>query len=168
MLFFISFVSAFSVSAPYTENKEFEIPLEQKTKTLQFVLQNGGATSAVNAKASIIKGAEIISITDSSNIYSIVPGSKVPVNFIIEVPEDAQVGDKYPIELDFTVVTDTQSGAFGFGTGIIQRFNITIGEETPIPPEEEEEKTSKSLIYILIGLILVIIFFIIRKRQNKK
>ena len=63
ILLFISFTSAFSVSAPYMENKELIIPIGEETKNLEFVLQNGGGTESINIRARIIEGTEIAEIT---------------------------------------------------------------------------------------------------------
>ncbi len=80
MIFFISLVSAFSVSAPYMENRELIIPLGEDTRTLEFVLQNSGGPGNIDVRVRITEGSEIASITDASNIYTIIPGNKVPVH----------------------------------------------------------------------------------------
>ena len=162
MLFFISFGSAFSVSAPYMENKELILPLGEETKTLEFVLQNSGGTENINVRARILEGSEIINITDASNIYTVIPGDKVPVHLKIIIPKEAQIGDLYQVRIGLSTETKSKSGTFGFGTEIEQRFNVTIGEKI----QAEGKETNKSLLYIILGLILVISFFIIKKRRK--
>jgi len=165
LIFFISFTSAFSVSAPYMENKELVLPLGENIKSLEFVLQNSGAPENINVRARILEGSEIINITDASNIYTVIPGDKVPVHFEINVPEESQIGDAYLIRLGFSTEKESQSGAFGFGTEIEQKFNVTIGEKIQPPAGE----TSNNSLYIILGLVLaiILIIFFIKKKIKK-
>ncbi len=165
ILFFISFGSAFSISAPYMENKELILPLGENLKTLEFVLQNSGATENVNIRVRIIQGSEIASITDLSNIYTVVPGDKVPVNMEIKIPEESQVGDSYHIKLGFSTETGEQGGIFGFGVEIEQNFDVITGEVIQTPGEG----TSSWVYYLIAGIIaLAIIITIILKKKKKK
>ena len=165
MLFFISFGSAFSVSAPYMENKELILPLGENLKTLEFVLQNSGGIENINIRVRILQGSEIASITDLSNIYTVVPGDKVPVNIEIKIPEEAQVGDSYHIKLGFSTETGEQTGVFGFGVEIEQNFDVITGEAIQTPGEE----VSSWVYYLIVGIIAIgIIIAIVLKRKKKK
>ena len=163
----ISFVSAFSVSAPYMENKELALSLDSKTIDLEFVLQNGGgATEDVSIKVSVIEGSEIITMLDSNETYLVSPGEKVPVNMRVTLPADVIEGDSYGVVLSFATVTSTGSGEFGFGTGQEQRFTVLAVNDQV---QEEKPGISKTLLYIIIGvlLLLIIIVFILIKRKKK-
>lgn len=163
----ISFVSSFSVSYPYMENKTLTLPLNSKPTDLQFVLQNGGgATENVSIKVQLLEGSGIASIIDENNIYTVVPGSKVPVNLRITLPDSITVGNTYNIRLEFTAVSVGQSGQFGFGTGQEQSFKVVIGNEV-IP---EKTKPIRIILYIILGILvlLVIMVLVLIKRKKKK
>ena len=169
LIFSISFVSAFAVSAPYMENKELYLTLGSEPTDLQFVLQNGGgATESVKIKTTIIAGEEIISITDEEQIYLVNPGEKVPVHLRITIPESAKAGDSYAVILSFSTVTVTNTGEFGFGTGQEQRFTAKIISEPQ--PEGKQSKVGNSMIYLGISIILLLIvtISILSKRKVKK
>jgi uncharacterized membrane protein len=164
----ISFVSAFSVSSPYMENKTLNLYPDSKTTDLQFVLQNGGgATDNVSIKVEVISGSDILSLVDNSNIYTVVPGNKVPVNMRITLPSNATVGDNYNIALEFTTVASGESGQFGFGTGQEQDFKVSVVNRIVT---EGETKHNGTLLYIILGILvlLVIIVLVLIKRKNRK
>jgi|WetSurMetagenome_2_1015567.scaffolds.fasta_scaffold45415_2 hypothetical protein len=164
----ISFVSAFSVSSPYMENKTLNLYPDSKTTDLQFVLQNGGgATDNVSIKVEVISGSDILSVTDSNNIYAVVPGDKIPVNMRITLPSNVTVGDNYNIALEFTTVASGESGQFGFGTGQEQDFKVLIVNRVVT---ENETKHNGTLLYIILGILvlLVIIVLVLIKRKNRK
>ena len=170
ILFFIAFVSAFSVGMPYMENKQLYL-FPGEIRDLEFVLQNSGGTEDINARATIIEGSEIIEITDTSNVYVVIPGKQTKVNFRVTIPEDAQIGDSYHIKLGFAA--EAGAGSFAFGSEIEQNFDVIIGEKAvPVVEQEEEEEgiLLKSLwvygIIILVLIAIIIIFFVIR-RKNK-
>lgn len=165
MFFFIGLGSAFSVSAPYMENKELILPLGENLKALEFVLQNSGATANVNIRVRILEGSEIAKITDLSNIYTVVPGDKVPVHIEIKIPEQAQIGDSYHVKLGFSTETGEQGGIFGFGVEIEQNFDVITGEAIQTPKEGK----SSWLTYLILGIIaLVIIMAIVLKKKKKE
>jgi hypothetical protein len=172
MLLGISFVSAFSVSSPYMENKTLNLFPDSKITDLQFVLQNGGgATENVSIKVNILEGSEIASLLEESDIHTVSPGEKIPVNLRITLPKDAIVGKSYNIRLEFTTVSSGQSGEFGFGTGQEQNFKVVIVKE--VVPENNlisNAFSKKISLYLIIGILLVllIISFVWSKRRSKK
>jgi uncharacterized membrane protein len=162
----VSFVSAFSVSAPYMENKELDLSLNSKVTDLEFVLQNGGgATEDATIKVSVLEGLNIVSIVSENATYLVSPGAKVPVTLRITLPEEVQAGDSYEVVLNFATVTSTGSGEFGFGTGQEQRFTVIVNEEI----QQEKEGISKTLLYTLIAVLflLIIIVLVLIKRKKK-
>jgi uncharacterized membrane protein len=164
----ISFVSAFSVSYPYMENKTLNIPLNSKVTDLEFVLQNGGgATENVNIRVNILEGSEIINITNEDNVYAVSPGDKIPVNLRITLPDDAMVGSTYNIHLEFTTVSLGSSGEFSIGTGQEQDFKVVVGNK--FVAEKTPFVFSKVLVWLIIGillLILIIAMFLSRKKKK--
>jgi uncharacterized membrane protein len=162
----ISFVSAFSVSAPYMENKELNLTLGSTITDLQYVLQNGGgATEDINVKVAILNGSDIATITDSSDTYKVSPGQQIPVNLRITLPADVQAGNTYDIRLSFVTVAAGQSGEFGFGTGQQQNFKVVVIKPTPL----STNNGIKTFLYIIIAVlaVLIIIVLVLIKRKNR-
>ena len=71
----------------------------------------------ITTRPNIIKGSEIMELTDPNDIFVPVGGS-IDVKVKVNIPSDAKIGDIYPIEVEFTTVTETESGAFGLGAGV--------------------------------------------------
>lgn len=168
-IFLISFVSAFSVSMPYMEDKKMHI-LPGEIRDLEFVLQNGGATDNVNAGVRIIEGSQIIKVTGTEDSYLVIPGKQTPVNLRVEIPGDAQIGDSYHVKLAFSTI-ESNTGSFAFGSEIEQNFDVIIGEKAVrvIEPEEEEVSLKGFLSYgilIIVLIVVLIVFFVIRKRKK--
>ena len=138
-LLLMSPVFAFGVSMPYMENKEAYV-FPGDVKDLKFSLQvEQGTEGSINIKAEIIEGSEIIEMTDSSSIYVVTFGQHTPVNFRLTIPENAQIGDSYPVKLGFSA--EAGAGSFAFGSVIEQNFDVIIGEKpVPVILEEEPEK----------------------------
>jgi LPXTG-motif cell wall-anchored protein len=160
----LSSVSAFSVSSPYMANKTLNILQDSKITDLEFVLQNGGgATENISVRVSILEGLDIASITDTSNIYTVIPGEKVPVNVRITLPTNVTVGNSYNIRLEFSTITEGQSGQFGFGTGQEQNFKVLI------VTKEITETNNLTYLYLIVGILLLafIIVLLLIKRRNK-
>ena len=162
LILLISFVNALSVSMPYMENKELKL-FPGELRDLEFVLQNSGATENIVVRATISEGANITSITDESNLYTVIPGDKVPVSIQIKIPEDFEIGGRHHIKLSFSTQTEGESGVIGFGTGIEQNFDVIIGEEI----KEKIEINPGLMVLIIIVLIIIIRIFIKRKRTKK-
>lgn len=163
----ISFISAFSVSSPYMENKQLNISLKSGITDLQFVLQNGGgATEDITIKVNILKGSEVMSLMDEDEFYLVSPGDKVPVNLRITLPEKAKEGDSYDIVLSFMEATQGQSGEFGFGTAQEHRFKIILIKEIT----ERERWIKQVAVYLIVGILLVLIIIsdTLIKRKKKK
>ena len=135
-----------------------------KVKDMEFVLQNSGATENIVVRATVLEGANIISIIDESDLYTVVPGDKVPVHIQIKIPEDFEIGGRHPIKLSFSAQTEGKSGVFGFGTGIGKNFDVIIGEEI----KEKIEIDPGLMVLIIIVLIIIIRIFLKRKKTKKR
>jgi len=170
IIFFISFTSAFSVSRPYMKDKQLNLH-PGEIKDLEFVLQNSAGPGTIKVRVRIKQGIEIANISDESDIYTVVPGDKVPVHIKIEIPKEVQIGDSYHMKLGFSTVTEEEAGIFGFGTEIEQNFEVIIGEK-PKPPKKsfgELIKTNQYIAYITIAIIIIIsIWFAIKRRKQKQ
>lgn len=158
----IGFVSAISVSTPYMENKELKL-FPGEIKDLTFVLQNSAATENINVRVNVLEGSEILTLTDETNIYEIIPGDKVPVNMEIKIPEEFEIGEKYHIKMEFATQTEEQSGTFGFGVGIQQNFDVIIGEEI-----KEKLEINPGLMVLIIIILIILFRVLLKKKKGKK
>ena len=159
IVFLVNFISAFSVSAPYMENKQLRLD-PGESRSLEFVLQNAFGSSTIDTKVIIDKGSEIISLADESDVYPVPADEQVKVNTLVNVPEDAKKGSVYPISITFNTIADKQG--FAFGSSIEQNFEVIVGRE--------EVQKSSSLIFYFVALIALVIaivaYFQIKKRRQ--
>ncbi len=171
----VSFISAFSVSAPYMENKEWKL-FPGASEELKFVLQNGGATEAANIKVAVNEGGDILKLPDPDKIYNVPVGERTEVILKAEIPKNATLGDMYKITVGFSTAIPSAQGGFSFGSTIDQSFTIIVGEKpAPSPTSNENKQETINLesvktalpyiIAIAIIIIGIIIFFIIKKRK---
>lgn len=173
ILLLSSSVIAFSVSAPYLENKQLKL-YPGAEANLKFDLQNSGATANTITKVEIVEGAEITELADGKDTYTISPGGLTTVNIKITIPNDTELGQIKHIKLSFTA-KEEEAGGFSIGSSIGQEFDVVIGEIPPVTPEEVEAETSKKEItntkiitYLITGLIiLIIIYYAIKKTKRK-
>src|SRR3989338_5687945 len=91
----------------------------------------------------------------------------LPVN--IKVPKEAKIGERYLVILYVQTMVPKASGT-SLGTGIEQRFYVTIVQ--PTPEQIQERKTNfRTATGLLIVLVLIAIVFFIKKHKlanNKK
>ena len=181
IIFSTSLISAFSVSAPYMENKEWKL-FPGASEDLKFVLQNGGATEAANIKVTVNEGGNVLKLPDPDKIYTVPVGERTEVVLKANIPQNATIGETYKIVVGFSTAVPSAQGGFSFGSTIDQPFTIVIGEKpAPSPAETEKKQESPNtelvktwlpyIIAIAIIIIAVIIFFVIKKKKqsiNKK
>ncbi len=178
LILLTSSVIAFSVSAPYLENKQLKL-YPGAEANLKFDLQNSGATTDTITKVEIVEGAEITELADGKDTYTISPGGLTTVNIKITIPNDMDLGQTRHIKLSFTA-KDEEAGGFSIGSSIGQEFDVVIGEIPPTPaPAEEAEKAeisqkeisnTKLINYLIAGLIILIIIYyvILRIKKTKR
>lgn len=170
-----SYAAAFAVSSTYwSENPLMLYPGE--TKDFSFTLQNLAGSEDVTLKAMITQGSEVVSIIDSTDIYTVPAGKKTSVNLRAVIPEGTGVGKVYPFEIVFITVAETEQGAFGIGSSIKQSFNVEVVEkvvEKPqvaeaFPQEKPETEISTWIAIAVVIILIIIVIIIILKKRNKK
>jgi len=163
----ISLTSAFSVSRDYLENNQMNMTVGE-TKPIQFVLQNGGSTEPINVQVKILNGSEIIKITDASDVYLVNPGDKIPVNFLVNISEEANFGEVYKITIEFNEASLNQN-TLSIGTGIEQSFNVFLAK-TSFELERDKKRKNMQINALIIGIlfILIILILIIIKVKKRK
>jgi hypothetical protein len=169
-----SFISAFGVGAAYYKENPLKISAGE-TKEIKFNLQNGPGPDNIIARPNIIKGSEILELINPQDI-SVPVGSSIDVLARVTIPNDAKIGDVYPVEITFTTVTEGSSGNFGLGGSVGREFDVIIvptAEE--IAREEarlaEQKPIASWIIYltiIIVILIILIIWIILKKKKIKK
>jgi hypothetical protein len=170
IILFSSFVSAFGVGAAYYKENPLKISAGE-TKEIIFNLKNGPGPEDVTVISSITQGSGILELVDSENV--LVPmGGSVNIRTRITIPNDAEIGDTYPIEMTFTTVSDG-AGAFGFSSSVSRKFDVII-----VPTAEELEKqamlaelgpiSTEMIVIVVIVIALIIILIIWIKLRKKK
>lgn len=158
-------VLAFGVSSAYYSGNPLYVPPGEETEGI-IVLRNQAGTEDISVRAEVIEGSEILVLTDSSNTYNIPAGETTTVNYKVTIPPDAEMEMVYPINLVFTTITNSESGQFGFGSSIGQKFNVIVG--TGPPPPEKPGLSPWVTGLIIAGIIILIILIIIFTRKKKK
>ncbi|MGV8151967.1 MAG: hypothetical protein ACP5OG_02710 [Candidatus Nanoarchaeia archaeon] len=174
LLALTSFVSAFAISSTYYNGNPLKLSAGDSAN-VGLTLQNMVGGEDVIAKLSILKGAEIMKSTDSSDTYTVLFGEKVGANFLVTIPEDAEVGSVYPIEVEFKTTIDSGSGEFKFGSGVSQKFEVLVVTKEPVKAEtptigrDALQNNSYGIWIILIVLVFVIamIYYYFTKKKNK-
>ena len=135
---------------------------------LMFLLQNG-AENDVTVKVSIKEGTNIARISGKDEILIPAKTKDIPLPVNIKVPKEAKIGERYLVILYVQTMVPKASGT-SLGTGIEQRFYVTIVQ--PTPEQIQERKTNfRTATGLLIVLVLIAIVFFIKKHKlanNKK
>ncbi|MBI2043610.1 hypothetical protein HYT25_04445 [Candidatus Pacearchaeota archaeon] len=162
-------VLAFAVSSQYYGNNPLYLQPGESMETF-FTLQNLASSEDVRLQARITEGADIIEMTDSSDIYDVPAGEKTRVNFIVTAPASAKKGDSFPVTIMFGTITSGE-GPIALSGSIGKGFNLVIGAPSDFD-ENGNLKTNLSWIaYVVIALVIAcaaIFIFYLRKRRNMK
>ena len=165
ILFFSGNIYAFAVSsAYYHENPLYILPGD--TKNIQIILQNLAGSEDINVKAEVMTSSDILELT-GPDTYLVPAGKKTSVNFKITIPNDAKTDQVYPISIDFITITPQESGSFGFGTSIGQKFDVIIGTGPPLLAPEEKPTIAPWRIGLGIAVVIIIIIIILIRRKKK-
>ena len=165
LILFSSSVFAFAVSSQYYEGNPMYLQPGESTEMF-FTLQNLASEEDVRLQAEITDGANIIELTDASDIYDVRVGEKVKVNFMVTAPADAKKGDSFPVTIMFGTITSGE-GPIGLSGNIGKGFNVVIGE----PSDFDENGNLKTNISWIISLALAIVVIgtaVFYLRRNKK
>mgnify|MGYP001612066558 CR=1 FL=1 len=165
------FVNAFGVTLPYhPENGFGELGLYPGQEAeIIFMLQNMIGDKELRVETFIKEGKEIASIKEKEII--IPPKTKdVKVPVKIKVPKSATSTDKFLVSVYFKEVASNPGGTTSLGTGIEQRFYVTI---TALPSLLERInnklpfKLQDTAALLVIILIMLVWWFIVKKRSKK-
>ena len=79
------------------------------------------------------------------------------------IPEDAEIGDEYLVQIRFTANSADQTGGLALGTAIQKSFHVLVASKEV--PKKLSLKTIITSILILIAVIIAIIMMIKRRRK---
>ena len=172
MIFFllINNLFTFGISSTYWKEHDLEISPGETHET-KLTIQNMAGTEDLNVAVRILKGSEILEIIDRQDNYFIPLGTKKQIDIRVSIPETAKVGDIYPVELDFSTISQSQSGEFGFGSAVGQKFDVVIiptEEQRKLMQEKPKMPTISIILGILIVLLVIVIIIIFRKKKKTK
>jgi hypothetical protein len=163
-------VLGFGVGGPYSKERALQMYPGDSAQDVSFSLQNMGAEDAVNVKATVTKGSEVISLNEPNKIYNIPANGEVIVYGKVSVPVSAQVGNKWDVEVTFATVTESGSGSFGIGSSVGREFSvIVIARPVAAPVVEEKPATDYyTLAAIVLAVLVVIVAVILLLKRKKK
>lgn len=168
----LSLAAAAGVASPYWNSAGNENPLyiaPGESQNFALTLQNMVGNEDLQFKATITKGAEVLSITDASDQYFVPAGSNnVPVNLRAQIPAIAPIGTVYNVRMDFLSSPVSESGQFQFGSGYAMTFDIIVREKPVVQnaPLTEGSKTMYYVIASIIILILIIVVILIKRKYK--
>lgn len=173
-----TFVRAFSVGFESTELRLY--PGESYGSA--FSLQNYGTeASDITVDAVVEEGEGYISFPQGTR-FDVGANNNAAAPIEIKIPENANVGDSYPVKILFNVISGNVGGGESGGQGTTVSFafsyrreiNLKVIEKPsePIPtPTEETTKASAgstAWIWVLVGIVIVVIvvWLILRKKNG--
>jgi len=171
-----SFVSAFGVGFP--GSKLSLVPGQDFEGA--FGLQNTEGVDLV-INISVEKGAEYITFLEGT-VFNLPKEGNIAVPVKIDVPENAEVGSKYVIEVLFRVVAglenkEGEGGMIGFAMGQSRIIEVEIieqpkaeGEATETPAPIGNFVIGAGWIILVVILVIAIIFvgYLVIKNKKKK
>jgi hypothetical protein len=168
--------SAFAFSVGFESTELNLLPGESYESA--FSVQNYGEPSSdVMIEAIIEEGAEYIAFSEGGSTIYVPAKSSVAAFVTISVPEDASVGDSFPLSILFRQISGGVPDNGGEGTTVnfqisrLRTINLNVVserlEETPTPTEQTQSSSS-GVIWWVIGIIIlvIIIWFVIKSRKS--
>lgn len=176
MLFSVSLVMAFGVSADFNDGRPVKM-YPGETQTITFDLQNLNSAEDYTFKAEITRDDDIATLVHEEPIY-LVPANtastEVPIK--ITIPSDAKIGDTYLIDASFNQVSESSEGGM---VTLIGGMNYKIGvlvtsreessfysvSEPVVTPTAIEKDNTLMYVIVAIVIIVVILYFVTKKKK---
>jgi len=154
----LNFVSGFGVSIPYSTQDPLRLYPEQGSDVV-VGLQSSISEGDLIIVPEISEGQDIVEITDSSKEYNVIANQPIgaAVHLKVNIPDNARVGEEYPVKLVFRDITPREGGMVGFSTSIGASFNVLVIEK----PEVIKEEVSKKRIGIMLIILLIVVIIVI-------
>lgn len=169
IFFLVNTVMAFGVSSPYWNDNPLRM-FPGETKEISFNLQNCPSLLEICDKSDeqvviiLEQGDEIASIISGTN-YDLPYGSSDQyLRLKIEIPNNAQLGEKYNIVVSATSIPKAEGGNVELGTRYNIDFPVIVGEKFSIPlpvSDEESERSAVGFIFVIVIIILILLAIVI-------
>jgi len=165
LVMLVSTVSAFAVSSMYWEENPMEVYPSQTTEGI-LVLQNLGGESDLVVEGIITEGEEFVNFVGGEKTFVVPKGEKLNIFYIVNIPEEANIGDVKEIVFSFKTVLSGESGEFlGFSGGVERVIPLSIIAE---PKLARTGLSWWSWLLILIAVIAVVTTILIITKSRKK
>ncbi len=170
IFFFImgGFVSASGIATPYHDDRPLRMAAGE-TKVVTLVLQNNVGTEDLSFSVELTKGREVASLLGGEQIYSVPLGVvDVPVEVEVSLPEGAEIGQVYKVELTLKEISPGQGFvqlAVGFVTGFpveVVSFDNSAVRNDPITPG-----FPWAILIIVVLLAIIILVFLLKHKPRK-
>jgi len=172
MLLVIPIIQAAGVATSYWDDNPLKLA-PGETTIVSVRLQNS-ETDSIVLKATL--ESEIVQLIDGPE-YTVIKGTNVPVNLRVTIPQDATVGTKYNVLINFQEISAGEGGMLRVATGITSKLPVMVvgTEESALKKDvgitgEVTSESGKTLSYLILGIlviIVVIVIFVIRKNMEK-
>lgn len=164
-----NYVYAFSVGSAYHKDNPLKISPGESID-IQFSLQNMAGSENISTKVNILQSSELIELIDPDETYLIPVGGEKIVNARVTLPPDAEIGKIYPVEIEFSTITEKKKGTFGFGSAVGRKFNIIVTQPEEAKLAEEKTPVTPALIITLLVAIIIIaiVTTVILRKTHKK
>ncbi len=155
-------VYALAISSPYWGDNPLKISPGDSAE-FKLVLVNSASSQDVTVGVDVVGGADIASITDASNVYTVPAGGNADVNVRVSVTGDSVVGGDYPVKFSVkTITSGDNTGSVNMGSAIDQSLPVVIVEK---PKSAAVNSTTWYLVIAVV--VLVVLIAIVRMRRRR-
>ena len=162
----INLTIAFNAMSNYGEQTPLTISPGEQKEVLINIYPNP-SDKDVKVEATIEKGMNIASITDTSNIYDLSSGNPGLVHMNINIPLTAKIGSEYLIVSRYIdKTTKPSAGMVGIEIQATNTFKVKVVAK---PGTEAETPSSMNSTWLIVGIIAIlvviaIIWFAMKKK----
>lgn len=167
-----NFVSAFAVGFESTELRLYP----GEVHNTAFSLQNYGTdVSDITVEAVIEEGEGYITFTEGTT-FEIPANSNAAAPVKFTIPENAGVGENYPVKVLFRIISGDASGDEAEGTSVSFAFSysrtinlLVVPEPVSVTEPETAERPAVGAqvwVWILVVIIIIIIVWIILRKKK--
>src|SRR3989344_4442304 len=121
MLLVIPIIQAAGVATSYWDDNPLKLA-PGETTIVSVRLQNS-ETDSIVLKATL--ESEIVQLIDGPE-YTVIKGTNVPVNLRVTIPQDATVGTKYNVLINFQEISSGDGGMLRVATGVSSKLPIEV------------------------------------------
>jgi hypothetical protein len=158
ILILMPMVESFGITSPYYKGNPLRMQAGEETN-ITLLLQNMIGEENYNARARIVMGEEIATITDNGEYYVPYGKKDIEINIRVKIPE--RPIEDYSIKVEVIAQPESAKEQLNFAQG--------VGAEIPVEITGKEGKKwlLTSIIAILIILAIAILYNIVGKGLKK-